>query len=182
MRDAITKKAELLLNNIDIANNEYINFWFNSIFLSWRWWVCAITILAAWIFWFVFRNKKSTGRLLLAAFFTMALSELLDTLGEQLGVWSYNVDAEPFSPAFLTFDLTLLPIATMAFLQYKPNINPLIKAVIFSGIGSFIVQPIFAFLGIYNRHLWKDYYSFPVFIVIYLAAHYFSRLDSFDKL
>ncbi len=182
MGDAITKKAEYLLNNVDIASKEYITFWINSIFLSWRWWLCTIIVLGAWILWFIFRNKKCTSRLLLAGFLTMSIAELLDTMGEQLGIWSYNIDVEPFSPAFVTFDITLLPVATMIFLQYKPNANPFIKALIFSGIGSFVAQPVFAFLGIYNRQLWKDYYSFPIFIVIYLAAHYISRLNSFDKL
>jgi uncharacterized membrane protein YoaT (DUF817 family) len=182
MNDTIIKRAEDLLHNVDIANSEYITFWINYIVLSWRWWLCTIIVLCSWILWFIFRNKDCTGRLLLAGFLTMAISELLDAMGEQLGIWSYNVDVEPFSPAFITFDLTLLPIATMAFIQYKPNINPFFKAVIFSGIGSFIAQPVFAFLGIYNRQSWKDYYSFPIFIVLYLVAHYFSRLNSFDKL
>jgi hypothetical protein len=182
MNDEIIKQAESLLNIVDKANKEYIKFWVSHIFLSWRWWLCTVLVVALWFLWIIFRKKKSTNRLLFAGSIVMSISCILDAIGEQLGIWSYNVDVEPFSPSFITFDITLLPIATMWFLQYKPRANPVIKAVVYSGIGSFIAQPVFAWLGIYNRQGWKDYYSFPFLFIIYLIAHFCATRENFDRL
>jgi hypothetical protein len=182
MSDGIIKRAEYLLNLVDKANEEYIKFWISDLFLSWRWWLCTILVVTSWVLWFMFRKKDSTNRLLFAGFIVMIISDILNEMGEQLGLWSYSVDIEPFSPAFITFDITLLPIVTMAFLQFKPNINPIIKAIIYSGIATFIVQPIFAWLGIYNRQQWKDYYSFPIFIIVYFIAHFCVTREHFNKL
>ncbi|HEY5588510.1 MAG TPA: CBO0543 family protein [Candidatus Paceibacterota bacterium] len=182
MSDGITKRAGYLLDLSQKANTEYIRFWINNIFLTWRWWLCVVLVVISWSLWFIFHKKESTYRLLLAGVVVMIISDLLNAFGSQAGLWSYNIDIDPFSPAFITFDLSLLPIATMTFLQYKPNINPIIKASIYSGIATFIAQPIFAWLGIYNRNQWKDYYSFPIFIIIYLIAHFFATREYFDKL
>ena len=162
--------------------SEFIKFWTKNLFLTWRWWLCLVLIVTSWTLWFKYRNKKSTYRLLLAAFSVMVVSELLDSCGVQAGLWSYNIDIDPFTPSFITFDLSLLPVATMMFLQYKPNINPIIKSIIYSGISCFIFQPVFAWLDIYNREQWKDYYSFPIFIFIYLIAHFFATRKDFETL
>lgn len=182
MHDAIIKEAEYLLSLISKADLEFIKFWGANIFLTWRWWLCLISIVISWTLWFKFRRKESTSRLLFAAFSVMIISELMDACGVQAGLWSYNIDIDPFTPSFLTFDLSLLPIATMVFLQYKPNINPIIKAVVYSGFSCFIFQPAFAWLGIYNREQWKDYYSFPIFIFIYLIAHFCATSKHFANL
>jgi len=112
----------------------------------------------------------------------MVIAELLDVCGVEAGLWSYNIDIDPFTPSFLTFDFSLLPVATMVFLQCKPEFNPVLKAIVYSAFSCFIFQPIFVWLGIYNRLQWKDYYSFPFLIIIYLIAYYCSTRETFKKL
>jgi len=65
MHDEIIRKAEQLLNLCDKANSKYIKFYLNSLFLTWRWWLCLILIVTSWtLWWFKFRNKESTISLL----------------------------------------------------------------------------------------------------------------------
>jgi hypothetical protein len=70
----------------------------------------------------------------------------------------------------------------MAFLQYKPHISPLLKAVVFSALTCFVAEPIFVWMGYYNPKHWEYYYSFPIYIVLYLIAYKFSTSTRFEKL
>jgi len=167
---------------ISQAHYRLIDLWVRHIVFSWRWWLVALLDIAAWTAWFFLRKKESTSRLLFAGFIVLILSSWLDFIGVQLGAWSYYVCVDPLSPSYITWDFTLLPIAAMLFLQYKPNANLLLKAVIYSAIGSFIIQPLFEWLGIYNSKGWKDWYSFPILAVIYLTAHFVSRRKGFGEL
>lgn len=81
-------------------------------------------------------------------------------------MWSYSV----------------FPVTLMLFLQYKTSINPLIKASVFSAIGSFIIQPIAKLLDLYHPKQWSNYYSFIILFVIYLFANFVATRSSFDKI
>lgn len=70
----------------------------------------------------------------------------------------------------------------MVFLQYKPMSNPLVKAAVFSGLGSFGAQPLFVLLDFYAPKHWHHYYSFPIFMGIYLLAHFLVTRDNFERL
>lgn len=153
-----------------------------SIFLTWRWWLCFGLTVIPWAVWLLFRKKESTFRLLLAGFSTVMISMLLDDIGVELNFWDYNVDIDAINPSFLLWDMSVLPVVTMFFLQIKPDFNPLIKALIFSGTASFIVEPLFCRMKFYDPEIWRYIYSFPIYILIYLIAHYCSRRQTFERL
>lgn len=98
-----------------------------------------------------------------------------------LGLWEYNSELIPLTPPLLPWNFTIMPVTSMLFYQYKPQINPLIKSVVFSAIGSFIGQPMFAYIGVYNPKHWKHYYSFPILVIIYLIGHYFLTRKNFKE-
>lgn len=175
-------KLHDLHNTITQAYADVRSIWFTNCFLTWQWWLCLVLLIVPWALWIRYRKKESTGRLLLAAFVVMSISTHLDTIGIVLGVWSYNIDIILLFPCLVIYDLSLLPVATMVFLQYKPGMNPFIKAVIYSGVCSFVVQPLFEWLRFYNPQYWKHYYSFPIFIWLYLLAHFCVTRESFEKL
>jgi hypothetical protein len=99
-----------------------------------------------------------------------------------LNLWDYHVDIDAINPSFIMWDMTLLPIVTMTFLQYKTNIHPAIKAVVFAGLASFVAEPLFAWMNFYDPELWRYVYSFPIFIIIYLLAHFCITRKSFEML
>jgi hypothetical protein len=139
-----------------------------------------LTILP-WILWIKIRKKESTDRLLFSGFIVLIISSWLDFMGSELGFWAYLVDVDPLSPSFVAYDFTLIPVSVMLLLQYKPNINPLLKAIVFSGVASFIFQPLLVWLGFYDPKIWKHYYSFPILIAIYLIADFSVKRKNFEK-
>jgi hypothetical protein len=167
---------------LDKYSVEFRTLWINNIFLTWRWWLCILLTVLSWSLWIKFRKKQSSSRLLFAGFFVIIIAMLLDDIGIETHTWSYSVDIDPITPSFIMWDMSLLPTYTMAFLQYKPSANPFIKAIIYSALPSFIFQPLFEWLKFYNPGKWKHYYSFPIFILIYLIAHLCVNSKSFDDL
>ena len=127
------------------------------------------------------RKKPDTYRLVFAGLFTMLASTYMDTVGMALRLWGYPTKEVPIVPPYLTWDLCTIPIITMIFLHYKPKINPIIKAIVLGIVGSFIIQPIAVWVGLYNPYHWKHAYSFPIVIMIYLGANYFYNKFSFRR-
>jgi len=174
------------LNNLQALSNkiniEMRALYMDNVFLTWRWWLCFLLTIIPWVLWIIFRKKESTARLLFAGFIVIIISMLLDDIGVELNFWDYNVDFDAINPSFFLWDMSLLPVVTMVLLQYKNNIKSIYKALIYSGLASFVVEPIFAWLKYYDREIWKSYYSFPIFIIIYFIANYCSTRISFEKL
>jgi len=88
----------------------------------------------------------------------------------------------PLMPEFITFDVCVLPVATMLCIQYFPNVSPYIKAVIYSLTSSFMFEPLNVMLGMYVTIQWEYYYSVPIMIFIYLVANYLASNNKFTKL
>jgi hypothetical protein len=61
-------------------------------------------------------------------------------------------------------------------------LSPYLKALVFSALGSFVVQPVFEWLAFYEPHGWKDYYSLPILFAIYLGGHYLTGRGQYEKL
>ncbi|WP_138420879.1 CBO0543 family protein [Aquibacillus sediminis] len=156
--------------------------WIEHVVFSWRWWLVLVLTILPWIFWSIFRKKGSTHRLLFVGFFTMFISILLDITGARLGWWYYKYEVIPFSPSFKPWDISLLPVLTMFFLQVRPQINFFIKAVIYAFLIAFCAEPLFMWLGFYEYPNWEYIYSFIIYFIIYLFSHYIVTRNEFDKI
>lgn len=106
------------------------------------------------------------------------IASWLDFLGVALGLWYYMYDITYLIPNYFPWDFTLLPVITMFFIQIKPNVNPIIKAVIFSAIFSFIAEPFFIWVGLYEPLKWEHIFPFPIYILIYFVADFISKRNS----
>lgn len=164
------------------ANDMMIKYWLENVLWTWRWWLGLFLTTVPWGIWYMIRKKDSTHRLLFVAFFIMLITSWLDLVGILFGTWFYKEAVIPISPSFIPWDITLLPVSVLVFLQFKTNISPFIKAVIFSGISSFAIQPLFVILGFYVPTHWHHYYSFPIFIIIYILADWISKRRKFENI
>lgn len=181
MQDYVSR-LNALQDLISKLNADMRALYMDNIFLTWRWWLCFAMVVVPWVLWIIFRKKESTSRLLFAGFITVIIAMLLDDIGVELNLWDYNVDIDAINPSFILWDMTLLPIITMTFLQYKTSIKPIIKAIILAGLASFVMEPLFTWMDFYDPESWHYYYSFPIYIIIYLIAHFCSTRKSFEKL
>jgi hypothetical protein len=182
MNKEYINRMEDAYNLISQANNHMISIWLKHTLFTWQWWMGVALAIIPWILWIIFRKKESTNRLLFTSFFIILISSWLDVLGLLFGLWSYYHNIVPFSPAFIPWDFTLLPVTIMFLLQIKPKVSPIIKAIVFSAFCSFIAEPFFVWVGTYNPKHWKYICSFPIVIVIYLVSDWFSKRQHFKKL
>lgn len=153
----------------------FLNLWLNKMLFSWRWFVNVALAILPWVFWAFLRDRKRTHSLLFSAFLLALITSCLDMLGMTLGIWSYYSKPEPLISPYLKWDITLLPVTAMFFYQYRPEVHSSVKSVIFAGLGSFVVQPVFEFLRFVNHKHWEDFYSFPILFALYLIGWYAFR-------
>jgi len=179
---ALLNKSDSLYGKLYNTHVEFFDFWKSNILFTWRWWIAISFIVLPWIIWLFIRKKESTDRLLYVALFVMIFSSALDDIGLTMNLWNYPTIVFPLMPEFITFDVSVLPVATMIFIQYFPRVSPYIKAVIYSVSSSFIFEPLNVKLGFYVKIHWEYYYSVPIMIFIYLVANYLASNDKFAKL
>ncbi len=59
--------------------------------------------------------------------------------------------------------------------QYKPEVNPLIKALLFGGFSAFVAEPISQMADLYHPIHWKHIYSFPIYVGLYFMSSSIAR-------
>jgi hypothetical protein len=173
--DSLAKESRQVVQQV-------IEVWSSEVLFSWRWWLGVILTIITWLLWIKYHKKESRYRLLTAGFFVATISLSLDAMGVQLGFWSYRYEVIPIIPAYVPYNLALIPVVVMSLIQYKPNFSPLKKAIIFGLLTAFIGEPLVVYLDIYKPILWRFYYSIPIYIAIYLIAHWLTLQKEFDNL
>lgn len=181
-KDEVHKKMEQAYEQIEKVHDQMYQTWLDGVLFTWEWWVSISLSIIPWLFWFLFRKKNSTYRLLTAGLWVAFISTVFDSLGVALGFWHYHFEVFPIIPSFSPWDITLMPIIVMFILQIRPNANPYIKSILFGVIGAFLAEPFFEWLGLYKRDQWEYIYSFPLYSGIYLMAHSLLSRNEFAKI
>ena len=177
-KEKISQAADLIKK----AHEQMYQIWLSDILFTWRWWLGTALSIIPWVIWVKYRKKDSTYRLLLAGAFTIIATSLLDFIGSCYKLWYYDSKVLPLIPTYIPWDFTLFPVSVMFILQLKPKVNRFVKALLFSFVNSFVFEKIFAWAGFYFVVKWSSFYSFPIYIIIYLLADFFSRVEGFEKL
>ena len=176
------RKAAEVYEKITSIHQGKRALWISDVAFTWQWWLGVGLAIVPWVIWILLRKKESTYRLLTAGFFVIVMCSWLDVIGITLGLWHYNFDVVPMMPSYLPWDFTLLPVLVMSFIQYKPKMSPIIKAIVCAAISAFVGEPVSQWLRLYDPHNWKSIYSFPILIVIYLIAHFISSRKEFKEI
>lgn len=163
-------------------NRQLYEIWKEHTFLHWDFWFSWALCIIPWVIWWKFRKKDSTARLMLAGSWVLIIASYFDFIGVTAGKWYYIGKAVPSIPTYAPWDFTLLPVLAMALLQYKPKVSPYLKALVFGGFTAFIGEPFFVWAKFYVPVEWKYIYSFPIYMAIYLLAHWISQRNTFVKL
>lgn len=156
--------------------------WKEEVLFSWRWWFGIGLLLLSWIIWLLIRRRNSSNLLFYSGLFIMLVSVSFDAIGMQLKAWHYLYPMFPVIPAYVPFDLCLMPVSIMILIQVKPKIKPVYKAVFFALFASFIAEPFFRLMDNYDPVFWKYYYTFPIYFVISLVADKLTKIKDFTPL
>ncbi|RBP88729.1 hypothetical protein DFO70_11353 [Cytobacillus firmus] len=159
----------------DILKNDFIT--------TWQWWFGLALFIIPWLVWFKYRKKDSTGRLLLAGLLSIILSLTIDLAALSLGLWSYPMIIIPLAPfLFLPYHFSLAPVGIMFALQIKPQMNSLLKGILFSAIAAFGGMNFFNAIDFYNPKSWSTLYDFVIFLTLYYAGYWITKMESLQGL
>lgn len=164
------------------ANQLIVEAIMKGFLFTWQWWIAVAMIVVPWVVWGIVRNRESSARIFSAGLLMMVLSEILDTVGVSFGKWAYPVKVIPVATINFSFRLSVLPVILMLFLQFKPQFNPYLKAVLFGTIGAYVGMPTLNMIDLYKKMDWAYTYSFFILIAFYLLAHWFSQRNTFEKI
>jgi hypothetical protein len=176
------KNANHFYNRVTEANIDYFHYWQEETFLHWDFWISTGFAIIPWIIWFKLHKKESRARLLLVGLFVIIITCWFDFIGTIYGFWYYTGKNIPTIPSYAPWDFCIFPVVIMLLIQYKPKMKPWKKALIFSGLSTFIGEPLFWWLGLYVIEKWNLLYSFPIYFIIYLLAHKISRTKTFEPI
>ena len=110
------------------ADKAYIELWKKHVLFTWRWWAILAATVVPWLIYIITRKKDSVHRLFYVYFFVALAATELDILGINFGLWAYPISILPLMPCFIPFDLTVLPVTTMLFIQFSPKTKTIYKA------------------------------------------------------
>ncbi|WEG13332.1 hypothetical protein PU629_02915 [Pullulanibacillus sp. KACC 23026] len=156
--------------------------WKAEVLYTWQWWLGMSLTLIPWIFWIIVRKKDSTGRLLYVGVFVSLVSVTLDNIGVQLSLWDYVKPVTPAIPSYLPYDFSLMPVTIMLLIQFTYKVNHWLIGLIYALITSFIGEPIFKWMGIYDPVNWKHIYSVPFYLLIYVSAYKLAFIKTFNSI
>jgi hypothetical protein len=177
--ETVKEQTQALFLKLHEAHIEYLHLWKNNMLFTWRWWIDLMLIILPWTLWLIFRKRDSSDRLLYAGIVSLILASYMDMMGVVLGLWSYPYSVFPLMPSYIPLDCSVVPVATMLFIQLFPKIKTIYKALIYGAVGAFGFESLLSWVGLYNRMEWKSIYSFPLYILIYLVCNYFSKKMNF---
>ncbi|MBM7570781.1 CBO0543 family protein [Aquibacillus albus] len=180
MNQTYIEKTNELYRSVDQTQSEMIELWMKDVVFTPLWWLGIVLSIVPWVVWAFFHNKKSRNRMLFAGFGITIISSFFDFLGVQLGLWVYYYELIPWIPAYEPWNGTLVPVAILVLIEYKPSISPFLKGGVFAGFTAFIGEPFFEYIGLYKEINWNSFYSFPIYFSIFLVGYWLSRRNNFE--
>jgi len=166
----LLKEIDRIFEEYGRIHDDIEKIWLEQMVFTWHWWLDVALAVLPWVLWLIVRDRKKTHSLLYAGLFSMLAASLLDMAGVSQNGWNYNTLLLPYFPEYLPWDLTIMPVVIMLFLQVFPKLNPWIKGALFGLIASYGVEPVFVWLGLYEPSSWEHHYSLPIYFALYMIA------------
>lgn len=157
-------------DEINKADNQLTEMrWENFIhedFLSPQWWFLLALTLLPWILWWILVDKSRIKQIWLYGLLMTILIIYLDDIGSELNLWNYPYKLVNIVPRLNPIDVCVLPVMHMLIYQYFSKWKSFIIAnIIMSLFNSYIAEPLFVKIKIYELINWKYSYSVPIYIL-----------------
>ncbi|VBB05276.1 Hypothetical protein LUCI_0483 [Lucifera butyrica] len=162
------------MNTIDTMHQFKVSLWHlsythwkTSVLFSIQWWSLFILAVAAYIIWWRFVDKHRLSEILLFGSFIAVGRMIMDLIGTNMVLWSYDISLTPFIPSPFIHDITDTPLVLMLVYQYCSSWRTfLIWTSIVTGIITFIFFPVSIAVNILTYFHWNHVYSFLLIILI----------------
>jgi hypothetical protein len=142
--------------------------------LSPQWWLLLALLIIPWIVWWILVDKSRIKQIWLFGVLLSILVIYLDDIGSELNLWNYPIKLINIVPRLNPVDISVLPVMHMLIYQYFSKWKPFILAnILISLFNSYIAEPIFVKINIYELTNWKYTYSVPIYILKAIVIKYF---------
>lgn len=146
-------------------------YWKNEILFSGLWWALLVTIAIAYAVWWRLTDKRRLPELLFFGSLISIVRVVVDIIGTNVVLWSYNIRETPFMPSPLLHDFTITPLTFMLAYQYSPSWSKfMIFGSIASGLMAFLFLPILSVFGFLQLVNWSYLYTFIITLILSFVA------------
>ncbi len=143
------------------------SMWTDNMLFTLKWWILVTFMLVMWYVWWKIVDKSRLTEISLVGTITGLVSTLLNTTGIELTLWAFPNQLFGAVRGVNILDLTMIPITYMIIYQICSKWKTyMILVFIFALLGSFVGQPLFKALKLYDPVNWRYIYSFPVYLFI----------------
>lgn len=165
---------------MEIVNYDYINSWIiQSSIADLRWWLLFVSIFFPWVIWWKAVDRSRLFEILSFGLFWAGMATWLDLLGTTYNMWSYPFKLNDHITTLLPADVSVIPVMYMLLYQYASIWRSyVIGSVLNAVILSFIFEPLFMLLNMFELQTWSHTKSFISFFLLALLTRtifYFLR-------
>jgi len=151
---------------LELWNLSYLQ-WKTQTLFSIQWWSLIALIIFSYVIWWLTVDKRRLTQILLFGALIAVGRVVMDIIGSNVALWSYDIRETPFTPSPFLHDLTLTPLALMAAYQYSHSWKSFFAwTVVATGIITFVFFPLLTTLGFLTYYNWNHVYSFVLIIGI----------------
>jgi hypothetical protein len=146
---------------------ESYKHWLSQELFTFPWFFNIAFLIVLYIVWIKIVDKQRLQELILFGALLSVASVLVDTIAVTIGLWEYKVSIFPISPAPFPFDYTVLPIFYMTVMQYTSTWRGyLIGSLVSASVFSFIIEPVYIWLGIKVFYHFNYFYMFVLVLAV----------------
>jgi hypothetical protein len=147
------------------------SYWQTETLFSIKWWSLLAINGIGYAIWWKLIDKQRLSQLLLFGSFVAVGRIVLDIVGTNTVLWSYDVREIPFFPSPFVHDFTVTPLSLMIVYQYSPSWKRFLAwTTVVTGVISFGFFPLLEVTGFLKLYNWNYFYSFILVIILAVLA------------
>jgi hypothetical protein len=149
----------------------HLLYWYHQSLFTWNWWLLLALLIIPWIIFYFLADRSKLHHLLHVGAFIGIVAICLDSIGNELCLWTYPNNLIFITPKALPFDLSVLPVIYMMMYQYASTKKKYVFTCLAVSFGlAFIGEPLTGWLHLYQEVQWSHYHSFPIYFLIGIAS------------
>ncbi|MDU0201877.1 MULTISPECIES: CBO0543 family protein [Paenibacillus] len=159
------------------------DYWLHQDVFSFQWWVIVIANLVVFVLLLISMDRKRTLSTVLAFMTAFIIVGAVDQVGKFFDLWRYPHQLIPFTENLNAVDFFVVPsIFAYLYQRFSSWKSFLIAGVVASLVISFIGEPIFVSLGMYQLMRWSYWESFIILVPITILVKGFVDLTQSNVL
>ncbi|BFT74291.1 CBO0543 family protein [Paenibacillus sp. P36] len=168
--------------NVKESRMEF-DYWLQQDVFSFQWWVIVIVNLVVFALLLILIDRKRTLSTVLAFMTAFIIVGAVDQIGKFFDLWRYPHQLIPFTENLNAVDFFVVPsIFAYLYQRFSSWKSFLIADVVASLVISYIGEPLFVSLGMYQLMRWSYWQSFIVLVPIAILVKGFVDLTQSNVL